>query len=117
VSPAAIATAVAAIAKPRTLAIAAASKDGGTNLLACRPASAVPLHFGAHSCREHMRAARQSGLSVAVLRMPELMLDIDRSEDLDLFQALHTKTRTHALLSKLRSAVPGTGALATEGAH
>ena len=103
----AIAKAVAAIARPMSLAIAAAPKDGGTNLLACRPAAAIPLHFGPHSFVQHSRAAQQAGLTVRALRMPELLLDIDWAEDLQAFQSLRTKTRTHAFLS---SALVRTGA-------
>ena len=110
-SPNAIAMAADAIAKPQTLAIAVA-KDGGTNLLACRPASAVPLHFGVDSYRAHLRAARQAGLAVSALRVPELTLDIDAPEDLDAFRLLRTETRTHAFLSN----APVNGDLAREGA-
>lgn len=114
-SPSAVAMAADLISKPQTLAIAAASKDGGTNLLACRPASAVPLHFGVQSHFEHMRTAQQSRLSVSVLPMPELMLDIDTPEDLEGFQMLHTTTRTHAFLSQVPFGVRRAGVLATEG--
>ena len=110
-SPSTIAMAADAISAPQTLAIAAA-KDGGTNLLACRPASAVPLHFGVDSYRAHMCAAGQSRLAVSVLGVPELTLDIDTPEDLDTFRMLRTTTRTHAFLSR----APLSGDLAREGA-
>jgi 2-phospho-L-lactate/phosphoenolpyruvate guanylyltransferase len=100
-SPAAIAAAAQAIARPSTLAIAAAVKDGGTNLLACRPANAVPLHFGPDSFVQHTRAAQEAGLAVGVLHVPDLLLDIDRPDDLHAFQALRTKTRTHEFLSEV----------------
>ena len=99
-----IAAAVEAIARPRSLAIAAAREDGGTNLIACRPAAALPLHFGPGSFMRHCRAAQQNGLSVSPLHLPELLLDIDRPEDLKSFRALHTQTRTHAFLSEIMHA-------------
>jgi len=100
-SPQAIVSAAAAIASPRTLAIAAASEDGGTNLLACRPAGVLPLRFGPRSFDRHYRAALEAGITVRMLRLPELSLDIDRPENLRAFLALKSKTRTHAFLSTL----------------
>jgi 2-phospho-L-lactate/phosphoenolpyruvate guanylyltransferase len=94
----AITTAVAAISCRPGLAIAPAQADGGTNLLACRPAAAVPLHFGPSSFLQHLRAAQQAGLRVQTLELPELLLDIDRPDDLQAFCALQTNTRTQAFL-------------------
>jgi 2-phospho-L-lactate/phosphoenolpyruvate guanylyltransferase len=96
----AIVTAAEALASPRTLAIARAA-DGGTNLLACRPARAVPLCFGPDSFDRHSRAALQAGITVRVLSLSELSLDIDRPENLRTFLSLNSKTRTHAFLSRL----------------
>jgi 2-phospho-L-lactate guanylyltransferase len=95
----AITTAVAAISCRPGIAIAPARADGGTNLLACRPAAAVPLHFGPSSFLRHLRAAQQTGLPVQTLQLPELLLDIDRPDDLQAFCALQTKTRTQAFLT------------------
>jgi 2-phospho-L-lactate guanylyltransferase len=97
----AVCDAVEAISSHSTLAIAAAHEDGGTNLLACRPAAALPLHFGPQSFLRHWRAAQQAGLTARTLHLPDLLLDIDRPEDLQAFRALQTNTRTHALLSFL----------------
>jgi 2-phospho-L-lactate guanylyltransferase len=96
----AIATAVEAISRGPSLVIAAARADGGTNLLACRPATAAPLHFGPSSFLQHSRAARLAGLTVSVLDAPELLLDIDTPGDLEAFHALHTNTRTHAFVAR-----------------
>ncbi len=95
----AIETAVAAISRPVSMAIAAARADGGTNLLACRPAATVPLCFGPSSFLRHRRAAQQAGITVRELQVPELLLDIDRPDDLQAFRALQTRTRTHSFLS------------------
>ena len=100
-TPLAIAAAVQAVASPRTMAIAAAADDGGTNLLGCRPARAIPLRFGRHSFERHCRAATRAGLTVQALHLPELLLDIDRPEDLHRFLALESRTRTHEFLSRL----------------
>jgi 2-phospho-L-lactate/phosphoenolpyruvate guanylyltransferase len=100
-SPLAIAMAARAIAAERTLALVAAAQDGGTNLLACRPITAMPLCFGAQSFDRHCRAAMQAGLAVQQMDCRELALDIDRPEDLGQFLKLDSRTRTHTFLSKL----------------
>jgi 2-phospho-L-lactate guanylyltransferase len=95
-----IEAAAQAIASPGSMAIAEASADGGTNLLACRPGHAVPLHFGPNSFVRHTSAAERAGLAVRTLRMSDLQRDIDRPDDLYAFQALRTDTRTHQFLSQ-----------------
>jgi 2-phospho-L-lactate/phosphoenolpyruvate guanylyltransferase len=93
--------AVTAISAPLTLAVVPATEDGGTNLLACRPADAVPLRFGPHSFDQHCRAALFAGITPHVLAAPALGLDIDRPENLRAFLSLRSKTRTHAFLSAI----------------
>ena len=93
--------AAAAVAGPRSLAIAAAARDGGTNLFAGRPAGIVAPQFGPHSFQRHRRAAVQAGITVQTLSLPELSLDIDRPDDLPVFLALKSPTRAHAFLSAL----------------
>lgn len=95
----AFAQAAAAVAEPRSIAIAAAAEDGGTNLFACRPAGVIPPQFGPRSFDMHYRMAQQAGLAVHTLHVPELSLDIDRPENLRTFLALKSNTRTHAYLS------------------
>jgi 2-phospho-L-lactate guanylyltransferase len=98
--PEAIGAAAEAIAAWGTMAIAAAD-DGGTNLLACRPAGATPLYFGPRSFERHCRAAAQAGVTVRTLHLPQLLPDIDCPQDLRRFLALDTRTRTHEFLSRL----------------
>ena len=93
--------AVTAISAPRTLAVVPATEDGGTNLLACRPADVVPLRFGPHSFDRHCSAALRAGITPHVLAIPELGLDIDRPENLRAFLSLKSQTRTHAFLSAI----------------
>ncbi len=100
----AFAQAAAAISAPRSVAIAAAAEDGGTNLYACRPARVLPPRFGPRSFEQHCRAAMAAGIGAQVLHVPELALDIDRPGDLRTFQALRSSTRTQAFLSRLRIA-------------
>lgn len=100
ITPEAIAAVACAILPMRTMAIAAASDDRGTNLLACRPAGATPLHFGRSSFDVHCRLAVQAGIAVHEMRLPELALDLDRPQDLHRFLSLVSRTRTHAFLSR-----------------
>jgi len=99
-----IAKAVDAIAAPRRLAVVPATEDGGTNLLACRPANAALLYFGPRSFDRHWRAAIRAGITPYVLDIPELGLDIDRPENLRAFLSLRSQTRTHAFLSAIHIA-------------
>ncbi len=96
-----IAKAVATVASPRTMAIVPATEDGGTNLLAYRPADAALLRFGPHSFEQHCRAALRAGVTPHVLNIAELGLDIDRPENLRAFLSLKSQTRTHAFLSAI----------------
>lgn len=97
-SPDVIAMAADAISRPRTLAAVAATDDGGTNLLACRPADAIPLCFGPRSFERHCRAARRAGIVPQVLDAPDIGLDIDRPENLAAFLSLQSRTRAHTFL-------------------
>jgi 2-phospho-L-lactate/phosphoenolpyruvate guanylyltransferase len=95
---AALAQAAAAVAAERTVVIAGAARDGGTNLLACRPVHAIPPLFGSHSFERHRSAALRAGFSVQVLTLPEFSLDIDRPDDLCHFLRLNSNTRSHEFL-------------------
>ena len=76
------------------------ANDGGTNLLACRPASAIALTFGPNSFNAHCVAATRAGITPTVRLAPHLQLDIDRPDDLVAFMARESSTRTHAHLSE-----------------
>ena len=77
------------------------ANDGGTNLLACRPAAAIAPAFGSDSFNAHCVAATRSGITPTVRFAPHLQLDIDRPEDLVAFMARVSTTRTYAHLSRL----------------
>lgn len=86
----------------RTPAIALVrSNDGGTNLLACRPAGVIAPSFGPDSFTSHCVAAVGKGITPTVWLAPHLSLDIDRREDLEAFVLRESSTRTHAYLSRL----------------
>jgi 2-phospho-L-lactate guanylyltransferase len=86
----------------RTPAIALVrSNDGGTNLLACRPADVIAPRFGPDSFNEHCADALRCGITPTVCFAPHLSFDIDRLEDLAAFVSRQSSTRTHAYLSTL----------------
>jgi 2-phospho-L-lactate guanylyltransferase len=86
---------------PEAVALVPALEDGGTNLLACRPAGVMHPHFGPQSFARHVEAARRAGITPTILEMSDLGRDIDRPADLETFMSLDTATRTHAFLSGL----------------
>jgi 2-phospho-L-lactate/phosphoenolpyruvate guanylyltransferase len=97
----ALAQAATAVAAERSVALGVAARDGGTNLLACRPIHAIPPLFGPHSFERHRATALRAGLSVQILTLPEFSLDIDRPDDLSHFLMLNSNTRSHAFLSSI----------------
>ena len=93
---------VALIGRAPAVALVRASSDGGTNVLACRPAGIFAPAFGVDSFNRHCLAAADGGIPPTVRLAPRLGLDIDRPEDLAAFLALDSTTGTHAWLSRLR---------------
>jgi Guanylyl transferase CofC like len=57
-------------------------------VLYARPPNAIPFEFGSGSFERHYELATSRGLRVVVSRAPELTLDIDTPEDLDLLSVL-----------------------------
>jgi 2-phospho-L-lactate guanylyltransferase len=99
----AVAFAVRQIDAPRAVALLPAARDGGTNLLACRPADIIEPRFGPNSFELHCQAARNVGLSPRVLDWPGLEHDIDRPEDVAAFLSIETATRSGAFLRQALS--------------
>ncbi len=70
-------------ALPERGAVAAPSLDGtGTNLLAVRPAGALPTRFGPDSLALHRAEAARAGLPLAICPLRSAALDVDTPEDL-----------------------------------
>jgi 2-phospho-L-lactate guanylyltransferase len=75
-----------------------ASKDGGTNALACSPSLAIPCRFGEDSLREHREAARARGITAGLVRLERVGHDIDRPDDLADFLLRPSPTQSYAYL-------------------
>ena len=86
----------------RAFTIVPAWDERGSNALLCSPAAAVPLRFGADSFLPHLAAARRCAIEPTVARMPRIALDVDTPDDLALFLAAPSPTRTRALLEQWR---------------
>ena len=86
----------------RAFTIVPAWDERGSNAILCSPAAAVPLRFGADSFLPHLAAARRCAIEPTVARMPRIALDVDTPDDLALFLAAPSSTRTRALLEQWR---------------
>jgi 2-phospho-L-lactate guanylyltransferase len=88
---------------PEAVALVQAHADGGTNLLACRPAGVIPPLFGPQSFWRHREAARHAGIRTSIVKNRELEQDIDRPDDLIAFLSMENtvQTQTHAFVSSL----------------
>jgi len=86
----------------RAFTIVPARDERGSNAILCSPAAAVPLRFGVDSFLPHLAAARRCAIEPTVVRLPRIALDIDTPDDLSLFLATPSPTRTRALLDQWR---------------
>jgi 2-phospho-L-lactate guanylyltransferase len=82
-----------------SIALVAAARDGGTNLLGCAPIDLIAPCFGVNSFAKHANAARRVGVEPKVFACPSLIHDIDQPQDLSRFQARH-QTQTGACLAR-----------------
>jgi len=101
-SPEAVEYAVDAVSADAAVALQRAS-DGGTNLLACRPAGIIIPHFGPGSFHAHCAAAQRLNLMPRIIEWPALELDLDRPDDLRTFLSLQTATRAHTCVAQALS--------------
>jgi 2-phospho-L-lactate guanylyltransferase len=72
----------------------------GSNTVLVSPPNVVPLTFGENSYFPHLRTARECGIDPQVIRLPGIGRDIDNAEDLAVFAAMRSATRTQAFLDQ-----------------
>lgn len=73
-------------------------ESSGTNIVAMKPAGAVPYLFGENSFPLHVSAARRRGIEPTVIRSETLGLDIDTRDDLVSFFRTPSRTRTYRFM-------------------
>jgi 2-phospho-L-lactate guanylyltransferase len=66
--------------------IAPDRKAKGTNALLVAPPGLIEYEFGADSFEKHVALARSAGASVEIRELPNLGLDLDEPEDLELLR-------------------------------
>jgi 2-phospho-L-lactate guanylyltransferase len=101
-SPAEIASTLAAHRAAPAFTIVPAHDDLGSNMIVCSPPDIVPLRFGEDSFHPHLDAARNSGIEPLVVRQPGIGMDIDNPVDLIAFLRMSPPmpTRTLAFLEQ-----------------
>tara|TARA_Y100001960_G_scaffold270508_1_gene296650 strand:- start:1298 stop:1990 length:693 start_codon:yes stop_codon:yes gene_type:complete len=71
----------------------------GSNCVVCSPPGFVPLRFGDNSFYPHLDAAKRVGITPVVVELPNLALDIDTPEDLEILigETVRSRTQEHLL--------------------
>jgi 2-phospho-L-lactate guanylyltransferase len=82
-----------------SVALVAAARDRGTNLLGCAPMDLIAPCFGPSSFSTHANAARRAGVEPRVFPCPSLMYDIDQRQDLSRLSVAH-QSKTGACLAR-----------------
>jgi 2-phospho-L-lactate guanylyltransferase len=91
-TPASLKPLIDSSARPPVLAIAPDRRREGTNALLVNPPGLIEYQFGPGSFQRHVeQAQRYPGVRVAICEQPELALDLDLPEDLELLRQLETK--------------------------
>lgn len=87
--------------RERTLVLVPASRDGGTNVLACSPPDLIAPCFGPGSFARHRALATNAEIETILPSLGALELDLDYPEDLARFLVLSNDTRTRRVLLDL----------------
>jgi 2-phospho-L-lactate guanylyltransferase len=100
-----IAAAASHLSKPRSVVLAPAWRDGGTNLMGCNPAGLIAPSFGPDSFARHCRLAEKAGCKPLILRDQRLARDIDTIADLTDLPADRLGSRTLRYLDSVRRTI------------
>lgn len=96
---------VAAHGAAPAMTIVPARDRKGSNCVVLSPPGCVALKFGENSFYPHLEAARAAGISPLAVESPNLALDVDTPDDLELLMGEPTRTRAQEFLAKI--GVPG----------
>jgi 2-phospho-L-lactate guanylyltransferase len=78
--------------------LAPSRDERGSNAVACSPPDLLRLRFGDDSFLPHLRRARALGIEPRIVQRRGLALDVDTPDDLAVFLAAPSPTRTYAYL-------------------
>jgi 2-phospho-L-lactate guanylyltransferase len=107
VTPAEIASVLAAHPPAPSFTIVPSHDEQGSNAIACSPPDAVPLRFGDNSFYPHIQAAEACGIRPNILHLPGIALDIDNPQDVVSFMRIEAPTRARAVLAEERMQLVG----------
>jgi 2-phospho-L-lactate guanylyltransferase (CobY/MobA/RfbA family) len=85
------------------IVVAPSADERGTNLLLRRPPQAIAAHFGPDSYRQHLQAAAEADLPIAVVERPELAFDLDAPSDILTVLQSPRAGRTRSVLRDLQA--------------
>lgn len=71
---------------PPVVVVSPDRKRSGTNALLMAPPGAIKYEFGPDSFERHVRSAEASGARAEIIELPNLGLDLDAPEDLEIYQ-------------------------------
>lgn len=98
--PGSIESLVAVHGPAPAVTIVPAADRRGTNALLCSPPDLMDFHFGNDSFQPHLAEARRQGAAPAILKLPDIGLDIDRPDDLAALIARPATTRVQTWLNE-----------------
>jgi 2-phospho-L-lactate guanylyltransferase len=75
-------------AEPPVVVIAPDRHEKGTNALLISPAGLIEYDFGGDSFQRHCELVRKAGARLEIVDLPNLALDLDVPEDLELIRSL-----------------------------
>ena len=96
---------VAAHGAAPAMTIVPARDRKGSNCVVLSPPGCVALKFGENSFYPHLEAARDAGIPPLAVEAPNLALDVDTPDDLELLMGEPARTRAQEFLAK--AGVPG----------
>ncbi len=71
---------------PPVVVVSPDRKRSGTNALLMAPPGTIKYGFGPDSFERHVRSAEASGARVEIIELPNLGLDLDAPEDLEIYR-------------------------------
>lgn len=83
--------------QPHVIVIASDRRDDGTNALLVRPPGLIEYRFGEHSFQRHVAETLEAGVALHIYESPDLALDVDIPDDLELYRAILNERKLNEL--------------------